>query len=168
MKLSPTLFSLLVAGVVFTLSPLLPSWILKATVGTNLGSLLMLVFVLVVLQQDVVIGLSAFLSVAALFLENRRRTVEYVQMNMPVKAERPSTVKELNIPAPDLVPGEVHPPRKEAEVDDYGFEPSEDSGKDKFEAVDETINEKQPLETVPPHPSEVGQMLQNKGLATLV
>jgi len=33
--------------------------------------------------------------------------------------------------------------------------------------VDESYNEKQPLDTVPPHPSEVSDMLQLKGLASL-
>ena len=167
MKLSPTLLFLVAMGFIFIFTPFMPSWVLNNSAGTGVGSLLLLLFVLVVLQYDVVLGLAAFLAVASLFLENRRRTVQHVQTKMLIQKERPSTVKELNIPAPDLVPGEIHPPRKDAEVDDYGFEPSEDTGKDKFEAIDETINEKQPLETVPPQPSEVSEMLQQKGFANI-
>ncbi len=167
MKLSPTLLFLVAMGLIFVFTPFIPSSVLKMAVGTGVGSLVLLVFVLLVLQKDVVLGLAAFLAVASLFLENRRRIVEHVQTKMLIQKEKPSTVKELNIPAPDLVPGEIHPPRKDAEVDDYGFEPSEDTGKDKFEVIDETINEKQPLETVPPQPSEVSEMLQQKGFANI-
>ena len=118
--------------------------------------------VLLALAKDRVLGLASFLAVAALFLEQRRRTVEKVMVSKPV-----FSVEQLNVPAPDIVPGEVHPPRKDADVDDYSFEPSEESGTNKFEAVDESYDQKEPSDTVPPHPSEVSEFLQVKGLASL-
>ena len=164
MKLSPTLMALVGAGAVFVLSPVLPFWVLRLTVGNMVGALVLMVLVLIVLQYDHVIGLAVFMAVAALFLEQRRRTVMKVQRTMTTKAE-PLEIKELDTPAPDLVPGEIHPSRPEPEVDEYDFEPSEDSGKDTFEPVDETQDHKQPLETVPPQPGEVSELLQEKGLA---
>ena len=119
--------------------------------------------VLLALAKDRVLGLASFLAVAALFLEQRRRTVEKVTtVSKPV-----FSVEQLNVPAPNIVPGEVHPPRKDADVDDYSFEPSEESGTNKFEAVDESYDQKEPSDTVPPHPSEVSEFLQVKGLANL-
>ena len=118
--------------------------------------------VLLALAKDRVLGLASFLAVAALFLEQRRRTVEKVMVSKPV-----FSVEQLNVPAPDIVPGEVHPPRKDADVDDYSFEPSEESGTNKFEVVDESYDQKEPSDTVPPHPSEVSEFLQVKGLASL-
>jgi len=128
------------------------------------GALVMMVLVLIILQYDHVIGLAVFMAVAALFLEQRRRTVVKVQRTMTTKSE-PLEIKELDTPAPDLVSGERHPGRPQAEVEEYGFEPSEESGKDRFEPVDETQDHKQPLETVPPQPGEVSEFLQEKGLA---
>jgi hypothetical protein len=149
------------------LSPYLPTWMLELTVGTTVGALILLVLVLFVLQVDIVLGLATFLAVAALFLENRRRTVSKVSSMMTTK-EEPMRIKELDTPAENLVPGEVHPDRKDSEVDDYGFEPTEESGKNDFEGLGaESQDEKQPLETVPPQPSIVSEIMQQKGLATI-
>ena len=167
MKLSPTLSVLIAACVLFIFSSYLPSWLLHLVVGTNVGALLALVLVLVVLQNDIVLGLATFLAVAALFLENRRRTVNKVTMMMST-TKQPFDIKELSTPAPDLVPGEIHPDHKGSEVEDYGFEPTEESGKNDVESLGaESQDEKQPLETVPPQPSLVSELMQQKGLATI-
>jgi hypothetical protein len=167
MAVSPTLSVLLVACGFFVLSPYLPTWMLELTVGTTVGALILLVLVLFVLQVDIVLGLATFLAVAALFLENRRRTVSKVSSMMTTK-EEPMRIKELDTPAENLVPGEVHPDRKDSEADDYGFEPTEESGKNDFEGLGaESQDEKQPLETVPPQPSIVSELMQQKGLATI-
>ena len=131
MKLSPTLSVLLLACALFVFSTYIPSFLLHLLVGTTVGAVLMLVLVLVVLQTDIVLGLATFLAVAALFLENRRRTVTKVT-TMLGGAKQPFDIKELSVPAPNLVPGEVHPDRKESEAEDYGFEPTEESGKNDF------------------------------------
>ena len=155
----------------FLVSPYLPYSVLQATVGTRLGAFLLLALVLYVLFLDQTLGLATFLAVAALFLEQRRRTVERVRK---VAAADPSSgsnnkfqVEQLTVPAPNIVPGEVHPPRKVADIDDYSFEPSEESGNNKFEQVDESYDDKQPLETVPPQPNEVSEFIQQKGLANI-
>jgi hypothetical protein len=162
MKLSPTLMFLLGACAVFVLSPFIPSWLLKITVGTTVGALLLMVLVLVVLQGDIVLGIATFLAVAALFLEHRRRTVVKVQSALTPERQ-PLDIKELDTPAPDLVPGEIHPPPKESDVEDVGFEPTDD-----FEGLTVSQDTKvPPMETVPPRPGEVSEMLQGKGLATI-
>jgi hypothetical protein len=120
---------------------------------------------LIVLQDDIVVGLATFLAVAALFLEQRRRTVVKVTTSM-VPDKVPFKVQDFK-EAENLVPGEVHPTHKEADVDDYGFEPTEESGKNSFEKVDVSQDDKEPLETVPPAPSVVSELLQGKGLASI-
>lgn len=166
MKISPTLSILLGSGAIFLFSPYLPDILLRATVGNRAGALLILVGVLLMLRRDMVLGLSTFLAAAALFLESRRRTVQRV--SVALQAEKPVfQVKELDTPAPNIVPGEVHPVRHEPEVEDYSFEPIEDTGSNKFEAVGESHDEKQPLETVPSQPGEVSEFLQAKGLANI-
>jgi hypothetical protein len=167
MKISPTLAVLLVACVLFVVSTYIPSWFLNLVVGTNVGALLMLVLVLVVLQADIVLGLATFLAVAALFLENRRRTVKKVT-TMLGSSKQLFEVKNLDTPAPNLVPGEVHPEHESPEAEDYGFEPTEESGKNDVHSLGaESQDEKQPLETVPPQPSIVGELMQQKGLAAI-
>ena len=166
-NLSPTLSVLLVGCVFFVFSTYIPSWLLNLVVGTNVGALLMLVLVLIVLQTDIVLGLATFLAVAALFLENRRRTVKEVTMMLSA-TKPPFEVKELSTPAPNLVPGEIHPEREDSSSEDYGFEPTEESGKNDVESLGaESQDEKQPLETVPSQPSLVSEMMQQKGLAAI-
>jgi energy-converting hydrogenase Eha subunit E len=166
-SVSPTLIALLSACFVFIIAPYSPGWLLKLLVGTSIGCIVTFVAVLLVLQYDVVIGLATFMAVAALFLEHRRRTVIKVT-SMLKPNDSTAEIKELDVPSPNVVPGEVHPPRREAEVEESGFEPTEESGKNDFERVDESQDNKQPLDTVPPQPSEVSKFLQDKGLATLI
>jgi hypothetical protein len=163
--LSPTLATLLIACALFVVSPYIPSWFLNLAAGTKVGAITLLILVLFVLQSDVVLGLATFLAVASLFLEHRRRTVTKVTSTM-APGKVPFKVEDL-VDAPNLVPGEVHPKHKEADVDDYSFEPTDDSGKDTFERVDESQDNKEPLETVPPQPSVVSELLQGKGLANI-
>jgi hypothetical protein len=167
MQVSTTLFVLLASCGVFIISPYIPYSVLYYTVGTKLGSLLLLGLVLYVVTLDQTLGLAVFLAVAALFLEQRRRTIDNVTRVTTKDSFRQPTfdVKQLDTPAPNIVPGEVHPPRKMVDLDEYGYEPSEEIGENTFEFTEHSYDTKQPLETVPPQPSEVSEMLQEKGLA---
>lgn len=166
MKTATIITVLAAACAVFVLSPYLPNALLKYTVGNMIGSAALLLLVLYVIRIDAALGLAVFLAVAALFLENRRRTVDTVRKVMT--GEKTSfDVAELSIPAPPIVPGEVHPPHREPEIEDHGFEPTEESGQNTFEKVDYSQDEKHPLETVPPQPNEVSELLQQKGLANI-
>jgi hypothetical protein len=168
MKVSSKLVVLLACGAVFVGSPYIPTVLLNLLVGNKVSSFLVLGFVLYALSVDSVFGIAAFLSIAALFLEQRRRTVEkVVKMNDPKEAPPPFSVEQLDKPAPNIVPGEVHPPSKEAEIEDYSFEPTEQTGSNKYEPGSDEYNGKQPLETVPPRPGDVSEFLQEKGLANI-
>lgn len=136
------------------------------TAGNIVGSAVLLLSILAIMRTDKVLALAIFLAAAALFLEHRRRMVDRIAIRMSTGKEM-FPVKELSKPAPDLVPGEVHPQRHLPEYEDHSFEPSEEAGSNKFEPVDESLNEKHPLETVPPHPEEVSEFLQDKGFAAV-
>jgi hypothetical protein len=166
-KVTSTLLILLGSFMVFLLTPYIPYTVLKMTVGNTLSAAAMLCLVLYALAQDRLLGLASFLAVAALFLEQRRRTVDKVSAAMDPRAKPAFNVDQLNVPARDLVPGEVHPPRKDAEVEDYSFEPSEEAGANKYEKTDDTYDDKHPSDTVPPQPNEVSEFLQLKGLANI-
>ncbi len=166
MKVTATLAIFFIACLTFVFSSYLPDTLIRLTAGNIVGSAALLLAVLYFMRIDKVLALAIFLAAAALFLESRRRTVDRVAIAMG--AEKPVfRVEALDKPAPPLVPGEVHPPRQIAEHEDYSFEPSEEAGTNKFEPVDESLNDKHPLETVPPHPEEVSEFLQDKGLAAV-
>jgi hypothetical protein len=166
-KVTSTLLILLGSFAVFLLTPYIPYTVLKMTVGNTLSAAAMLCLVLYTLAQDRLLGLASFLAVAALFLEQRRRTVDKVSAAMDPRAKPTFNVDQLNVPARDLIPGEVHPSRKDAEVEDYSFEPSEELSTNKYERTDDTYDDKQPSDTVPPQPNEVSEFLQLKGLANI-
>ena len=165
--MSSRILALVAACAVFLLAPYIPYSLLRLAVGNKVGSFVLIVLVIYVLMQDNVLGLACFLAVAALFLEQRRRKVETVKKAQDPNIQPTFSVDQLSVPAPNIVPGEVHPPRKDAEVEDYSFEPSEETGTDKYDGVSESFDEKKPLNTVPPQPNEVSQMLQAKGLANI-
>ena len=136
------------------------------TVGNRVGAFLLIGLVIYALAIDNTIGLAVFLAVCSLFLEQRRRTVEMVKEMGSVNESTNDAVNEI-VSAPDIVPGEIHPPSKEPEVDDYSFEPTDESGTNTYDDVLESYNDKHPLETVPSQPNEVSQFLQEKGLASI-
>jgi hypothetical protein len=166
MKVTPTVAILLAAAVTFLFSSYLPDALIRLTAGNMVGSAVLLLSILVIMRTDKVLALAVFLAAAALFLEHRRRMVDRIAIRMSAGKEM-FPVKELSRPAPDLVPGEVHPPRHVPEYEDHSFEPSEETGSNTFERVAESQDEKHPLETVPPHPEEVSEFLQHKGLAAV-
>jgi hypothetical protein len=158
-----TLGILLASCATFLLTPYVPGPVLKLLVENYVGSAALLITVLYVLRMDVVLGLAVFLAVAALFLESRRRIVVHA-----VEArESRAPVEVLDKPAPDIVPGEVHPSFQDPAVKSNGFEPQDDSGSNDFDRVGESINEKDPpLDTVPPRSEDASALFQNKGLAS--
>jgi len=167
MNVSPRIGVIIAAGAVFLLAPYIPYSILGLLVGNRVSVFLLLCLVVYILTLDNVLGLAAFLALAALFLEHRRRKVEKVTRQIDPQEKMDASVEQLNVPAPNIVPGEVHPQRKTAEVEDYSFEPTEESGDNKFDNVGESQDGKEPLDTVPPQPNEVSEMLQQRGLAHL-
>ncbi len=173
MKISPTLTFLVAASAVFLFSPYLPAAVLELLVGNKIMAGLFLIAALFVLKQDTILGLASFLAVAALFLEHRRRLVMRAQVAMggagmgAMPTSKPAAVEALDVPAPPLVKGEVHPDHEVPHVEEHGFRPDEDTGSNKFSEApgSESIDEKQPLKTVPPHPEDVEAMMEEKGFA---
>jgi hypothetical protein len=163
--MTPKFLAVIAACSVFLLSPYIPLDVLKLVVGNRVGAFLLIGLVIYALVLDNTIGLAVFLAACALFLEQRRRTVEIVKEVQGSGKE--SLVDNLIVPAPNIVPGEVHPSKRDAEVDDYSFEPTEESGTNTYDKVGESYNEKDPLDTVPPQPNEVSELLQQKGLASI-
>ncbi len=164
MKVPPTLAAILVAAAVFLFSAAIPDIVVRLTAGSIVGSFGLLLLTLASLRYDLVVGVAVFLASASLFLESRRRTIDRVVSGT---TNQGAPVKELVVPARDIVPGEVHPSRQDAEILDHGYEPTEETGSNTFEAVGESQDEKHPLDTVPPEPERVSEFFQAKGLASI-
>ncbi len=158
---------------VFLGSPYVPDRALKATVNTYVGVAALLLAVLYAVRQDMVVALAVFLAAGALFLENRKRLIAggsgtgtgpNGQKEGPIVSE-PASVASLSEPAPDLQEGEVHPEFERPERDTHGFEPTEDTGSNDFRAVGHSINEKQPLATMPANSSDAAaEFMERRGL----
>jgi hypothetical protein len=162
--LKPNHWIVLVSFAIFVLSPYLPQVLLTVTVGNRVGSLLVLVAVLLALRRNALVALATFLAAAALFLENRRRTVARVRQALGAGVGAP--IEELSKPARDLVPGEVHPPREEPTNEEYDYGPGEEHDGAKAFESSAAEDEKGPLETVPSNNSSgVVEFLQSRGLA---
>ena len=153
MRFSPTLFSIVVAGLVFIGTPYVPTWFLRPVVGTRIGSAIILIAVLAVLQVDRVVALAVALAVAALFLEHRRRVVQSFQYKMAVEINQPLPIKN----APNLVRGELHPPAESPAIDEVGPYPEEENGVSDLE-------QKAPLDTVDSHNGNTIDILERAGV----
>ena len=155
---------LLVCLAVFLVAPAVPNAVLRAAVNSYVGVAALLLATLVALRTDMVLGLAVFLAAGALFLENRKRLVAGDAVALaPLVASQPAPVAALDVPAEPVVETEVHPPHEEPTVREHPFEP--ESHSNVFERVGESINEKQPLPTVPANSSgAVASLLERAGV----
>lgn len=148
--LSPILLGSLA---VFLATPWFPKPLLKILVGNPVSVAVLLVISIYVVRINPLDGLAVFLACGALFLENRKRTLSLIEKGASgdngsgIRVSTQATVDQLSVPADDLIDGEVHPEHDTPSENESSYNPKGDSGSNKFEAVDDTINEKVPLET---------------------
>ena len=141
----------------FLFSTYIPNWLLKVTVGSVIGVFVLLAAVLYTLSIDSVLSLAVFLAAGSLFLENRKRILNRLNMSnkdLPDTETKLAPVSELDKGAPDIVEDESHPAHETPEKDEDAFQPKEDSGSDEFKAPEDSIDEKvPPSETMPANSS---------------
>ena len=144
MKFSPTLATIVAAGLVFLFTPYIPMTVLQL-VGNPLSAAVMLLGVLYVLQRDVVVSLAVGLAVASLFLEYRRRIVKNIHTAVPMRG------------APNLIPHELHPEHETPMIDEVS---------EKMEPDQDTVgSEREPLDTVDPHSDTIARLMKEQGFA---
>ena len=134
---------------VFVSSRYIPNSILKLTVDSYPGVILLLAAVIIAARYDLILALAVLLAAGSLFLENRKRVLMSLRsekINDSEKIFDGAPVSAITKGSDDLIEGEVHPEHEEPDVDSYKFEPSKDAT-DEFNPVGESINEKVPLET---------------------
>jgi len=141
----------------FLFSSYIPNWLLNVTVGSVVGVFVLLAAVLYTLSIDSVLSLAVFLAAGSLFLENRKRILNKLNMSKKDSSygeTKHAPVSELDRGAPDIVEDESHPAHETPEKDEDAFQPKEDSGSDEFKPAGESIDEKvPPSETMPANSS---------------
>jgi hypothetical protein len=150
MKQIPMLTQIITCLVVFLAAPYLPSDVLYMLVGNYIGVFAVLATNLYLLQVNLTLALAFFFACGGLFLENRKRTLTKIEGKLQqasIKGINLSPVSNLSVPAEDLVEGEVHPEHDEPTGDQKAYEPSSNDQTNRFEQVDESINEKHVLDT---------------------
>jgi len=135
---------------VFLVTPWLPTPIIKPIVGNPIGVFVLLALSIGIVMYNVLDGLAFFLAAGVLFLENRKRILSRIKKEASLNdnnSKNKSTPSSVDYPpADDLVEGEVHPEHDTPSEDESSFNPKDDSGSNKFNPVDETINKKIPPE----------------------
>lgn len=166
MKNRDMLLAIGVCLVIFVAAPYLPNAVLKMTVGTTVGTFILLAAATAVLRMNAVLGLGAFLATAALFLENRRRVISKIKKvaASPTSPQEGEYDKALE-PADDLVDNEVHPEHEKPQEEEHGFDPERDAGSNTFERVGDSINEKGVLSSAPKATEDAVKAFENSGLA---
>ena len=150
-------------GLVFIATPYTPDFLLKLVVGNVIGIFVLLALTLVAVRQNPIVGMAVFLAAAALFLEQRRRTVSSIQ----TKYGSDKAVDNLIVPARNIIPNEVHPEHLTPEVDSHEFEPLEKSEDNEFSRVGDSINEKHALTSGSMTTEKLVEMFESKGLASM-
>ena len=136
--------------VVFLGAPWIPTTLINVVAGNYVAVFAILGLNLYLLRIDVVLSLTFFLTVGALFLEYRKRRladIEDVVVKIGIDHATGAPVAALSTPAEDLIDGEVHPEHETPSSEEYSYEPGEDHQSDSFHKVGHSINEKHVLES---------------------
>ncbi len=154
--------------VVFLGAPYVPNTLLEFAVNSYVGVAALLVASLLAVRYDMVVGLAVFLAAGALFLENRKRLVAgqaSATPSAPTMTSTPAPVTALDEPAEPVIEGEVHPAQEVPTRASHSFKPSDEDHTDDFKPVGESINQKEPLESVPSNRSQaVADLFEREGL----
>ena len=156
---------------VFLLAPWVPSELLAVVVGNFVGVFVLLAASVVTMKYNPLDGIAVFLACGVLFLENRKRKLSQIESvgtgddSSGKRVSTHATVESLTTPADDLIDGEVHPEHDTPYENESSFNPKNDSGSNKFDPVDETINEKVPPETLSGSADSMANKYVRDGLA---
>jgi hypothetical protein len=148
MRVSPTLVSIVIAGLAFILVPYCPTWLLNFLAGTRIGTAAMLLLVLAVIQFEVVISLAISLAVASVFIEHRRRILKSIHHSLPEKPVETRPIPPMPSAEPPIIE-EVAEERVEREP-----------------AESEPV-EREPLDTIDAHSEAIAKLMEENGFASL-
>ena len=135
---------------VFLAAPYLPCAALSLLVGNYAGVFVLLAVNLYLIQVNLTLALAFFFACGGLFLEQRKRKMARISTTSSSKSIDGTSlapVSNLSVNADDLVDGEVHPEHDEPAGERRSYEPNGDDQTNRFDRVDESVNEKHVLDT---------------------
>ena len=149
---------LIVALVLFIAAPYLPASFYAMAFTNIVVPALLLLGLLATMRFSLIGSVALFLAVAALFIENRRRTFQEVKV---------PTYEQQMAPAQPIVPGEIHPAADLPSTSgpSVKYAPSEDATNE-FQRVGTSINTKKALPS-PRVPADAEKYIIEHSLAEL-
>ena len=146
------------------LLPFFPSQFLDVFRGTA-GSLILLVTVLAAVSLGPIPGTLVFLAALLTFVQRNRGILQTKMSSRTDQKVREPSYEQQTAPAPPMSDTEVHPLPDLPPREEHSFLPSDDDGSNHFEPVDNSINEKDVIETISPLPERAVDYYLQQGLA---
>ena len=150
---------------IFVVAPFLPDVFYDNILNTYLAAAILFGLNLYSIMYGYLATVSTFMGVTSLYAELHARKAKKVKQlkEQKIKGE---VLNQFEAPEP-VVPNEVHPEPNVPDGEEVAFLPKKDSGDSTFEAVDKTINEKEPMPTISLS-KDAEQVYEDKNLAEKV
>lgn len=146
------------------LLPFFPQQLLTLFNGM-VGTVILLLLVLAAVSLGPVPGVLVFLAATLTYVQRNRSIIGTKMSSRTDQNIREPSYDEQMAPAPPMSEHEVHPLPQLPPREEHSFLPSDDDGSNHFEAVDNTINEKNVIKTISPLPEEASEYYLQQGLA---
>ena len=144
--------------------PFFPQQVLGLFNGM-VGTLILLLLVLAAVSLGPVPGVLVFLAAMLTYVQRNRSILNVKMSSRTDQTVREPSYDEQTAPAPPMSEHEVHPLPQLPPREEHSFLPSDDDGSNHFEAVDNTINEKNVIKTISPLPEQASEYYLQQGLA---
>jgi hypothetical protein len=129
------------------------------------GTVILLLLVLAAISLGPVPGVLVFLAATLTYVQRNRSILNVKMSSRTDQTVREPSYDEQTAPAPPMSEHEVHPLPQQPSREEHSFLPSDDDGSNHFEAVDNTINEKNVIKTISPLPEQASEYYLQQGLA---
>jgi hypothetical protein len=146
------------------LLPFFPQQLLGLFNGAA-GTVILLLLVLAAISLGPVPGVLVFLAATLTYVQRNRSILNVKMSSRTDQTVREPSYDEQTAPAPPMSEHEVHPLPQQPSREEHSFLPSDDDGSNHFEAVDNTINEKNVIKTISPLPEQASEYYLQQGLA---
>lgn len=131
---------------VFIISPFLPDYFYNNILNTYVAAAVLFALNLYSVLYGYLATISTFMGVTSLYAELHARKARKVK-KVKEQVLEGEVLNQFQAPEP-VLPDEVHPDANSPDNEEVTFTPNKDTGDDKFEAVDKTIDEKEALPTI--------------------
>jgi hypothetical protein len=146
------------------LLPFLPLQVLNLFRGV-VGSLALLLLILAAASLGPQSGVLVFLAALLTFVQRNRSIISTKMSSRTDQTVKETSYDDQMASAPPMDDNETHPLPQLPPREQHSFLPSDDDGSNNFEAVDSTINEKNPIKTISPLPEQAADYFLQQGFA---